>query len=305
MRFILLTGRGPIQLRLGSPGVVAFISAMALLLGAVGGGLGYLFAEYSLVMDPDARVTALEQRITSQHAQLDELTRVSNDHLQALSVRLGQMQASMIRLDALGQRLTEVAGLEDGEFNFDQPPAQGGPVGTEAVGVDPTEFVQTMDLLSRQLQDREAQFEVLDEMLAGRSMLQEVLPAGRPIRTGWLSSYYGYRNDPFTGQRAWHGGVDYAGVEGSDIIAVAAGVVTWSGPRYGYGNMVEINHGNGYITRYGHNRDLLVEVGEAVRKSQVVARMGMTGRATAPHTHFEVILDDRTVDPLEFIRAAN
>jgi murein DD-endopeptidase MepM/ murein hydrolase activator NlpD len=300
-----MTGRGPIQLRLGSPGVMVAIAAMVLLLGVIGGGVGYVIAERSLVVDPDARVTALEQRITTQQAQLDELTRVSSDHLQALSVRLGQMQASMIRLDALGQRLTEVAGLEGGEFNFAQPPAQGGPIGREAVGVDPTEFLQTLDLLSRQIDNRGSQFEVLDELLADRSIRQEVLPAGRPVRNGWLSSYYGYRTDPFSGQRAWHSGIDYAGVEGSDVIAVAAGVVTWSGPRYGYGNLVEVNHGSGYVTRYGHNRENLVEVGEAVRKGEVVARMGETGRATAPNTHFEVILDDRTVDPLEFIRASN
>jgi murein DD-endopeptidase MepM/ murein hydrolase activator NlpD len=305
MRFILMTGRGPIQLRLGSPGVMLAIATTVLLLGVIGGGVGYVVAQRTLVVDPDVRVTALEQRITTQQAQLDELTRVSNDHLQALSVRLGQMQASMIRLDAVGQRLTEVAGLEDGEFDFDQPPAQGGPLGQPAVGVDPTEFLQTMDALSRQMDDRESQFEILDGLLADRSIRQEVLPAGRPVRNGWLSSYYGYRNDPFTGQRAWHGGIDYAGAEGSDVIAVAAGVVTWSGPRYGYGNLVEVNHGSGYVTRYGHNRENLVEVGEAVRKGQVVARMGETGRATAPHTHFEVILDDRTVDPLEFIRASN
>jgi len=293
------------QLRLGHPGVLAVLAALALLVGAIGTGLGYLVAERTLVMDPDTRVTALEQRVTTQQAQLDELTRVSSDHLHALSLRLGQMQASVIRLDALGQRLTAVAGLEDGEFNFEQPPAQGGPEGPTTAGMDPSEFLQAMDLLARRIEDRDAQFAVLDELLADRSVLAEVRPTGRPVRTGWLSSYYGYRNDPFTGERAWHGGVDFAGREGSDVIAVAAGVITWSGARYGYGNMVEINHGNGYVTRYGHNRDLLVEVGEAVRKGQVIAHMGQTGRATAPHSHFEVIQDGRSVDPLEYIRAAN
>lgn len=305
MRFILFTGHGPIHLRAWHPGVLA-VAVLALSgLGGLGAVAGYLYAEHSLSLDPDERVVALESQLEAQQAEMDELSRRSTDHLDALSVRLGEMQARVIRLDALGRRLTEVSGLDDGEFDFDQPPAQGGPVDPRVVGVDPEEFVRTMDGLARQIEDRGTQFAVLDELLADRSVYQQVHPAGRPVTSGWLSSYYGYRSDPFTGERAWHGGVDFAGREGADIVAVAAGVVTWAGPRYGYGNLVEVNHGNGYVTRYGHNREIQVMVGEAVRKSQVIASMGATGRSTGPHVHFEVIRDGRTVDPLEFIRTAD
>ena len=112
------------------------------------------------------------------------------------------------------------------------------------------------------------------------------------------------RTDPFNGRREYHKGVDLAGKEGSDIIAVAAGIVTWSGDRYGYGNMVEINHGNGYITRYGHCKEVLVKAGDSVTKGQVIAHMGSTGRSTGPHVHFEVHKNGRVVNPLNYLRAA-
>ena len=141
-------------------------------------------------------------------------------------------------------------------------------------------------------------------MMMSRNLQAEVMPAGRPITRGWLSSYFGTRTDPFNGRRAHHSGVDFAGKMGSDVVSVAAGVVTYSGKRSGYGNLVEINHGNGYATRYGHGSELLVNVGETVKKGHIVAKMGTSGRSTGPHVHFEVLFNGRAVNPKKYIHAS-
>jgi hypothetical protein len=156
--------------------------------------------------------------------------------------------------------------------------------------------------LAAQIDNRMQQLTVLENLLMNRNLQDQVMPAGRPITKGWLSSHFGVRTDPFTGKRRRHYGMDFAGAEGSDVITVGAGVVTYSGSRYAYGNMVEINHGNGFVTRYAHNKENLVEVGEVVKKGQVIAYMGATGRATGPHVHFEVLQNGKVVNPLQYIR---
>lgn len=141
----------------------------------------------------------------------------------------------------------------------------------------------------------------MEALLAQRKIQRDVFIAGRPVKKGWMSSRFGRRTDPFNGQVAWHNGVDFAGKLKSDIVSVAAGVVTWSGPRYGYGEMVEINHGNGFTTRYAHNSENKVAIGEVVKKGQVIALMGTSGRSTGPHVHFEVYKHGRAVDPSSYI----
>jgi len=162
-----------------------------------------------------------------------------------------------------------------------------------------------MAQLGTQLDDREAQLGVLQNVLSNQNLSDRVYPKGRPVLSGYMSSYFGRRTDPFTGKPANHQGVDFAGKAGAEIIAVADGVVTWSSDRYGFGNLVEINHGNGYSTRYAHNEENLVAVGEEVRKGQTVALMGDTGRATGPNLHFEVLRNGQRVNPANFIRQAD
>jgi murein DD-endopeptidase MepM/ murein hydrolase activator NlpD len=125
--------------------------------------------------------------------------------------------------------------------------------------------------------------------------------SGRPIAKGWLSSYYGVRKDPFSGKPAVHKGLDFAGKEDTAIIATASGVVSWASDRYGYGKLIEINHGRGLKTRYGHNKNILVKVGEVVSKGQVIARMGSTGRSTGPHVHYEILRNNAQIDPIKFV----
>ena len=244
-------------------------------------------------------LASLEQDISKQKALINEARLSAESELDALAARLGKMQANVIRLNALGQRLVKVAKLDSKEFNFKNAPSYGGPA--EAEGVASVDFENVISNLDKQLNSREEQLAVLEEVIMNRQLRNSSKPRGRPITKGWTSSYFGKRADPFTGKIAMHKGMDFAGKEGSGIVAVANGVVTWAGDRYGYGNLIEINHGNGYTTRYGHNAKLLVQVGDSVEKGQVISLMGSTGRSTGPHVHFEVLKNDRQINPAKFV----
>jgi len=270
------------------------------------GGLaytGYWLGKQSVKFQPDVLYAVLQEQLEQQDLQINNTKRDVEDNMSALASRLGSLQARVIRLDALGQRLTKMAKLDKGEFNFDSVPAVGGPASSEVSPVDVPDFMQNIALLSKQIEDRGQQLSVLETMMMNRNLQAEVFPAGRPIRKGWTSSYFGLRTDPFTGRREHHKGMDFAGKDGSDVIAVAAGVITWASRRYGYGNLVEINHGNGYVTRYGHNKKIIVKVGDTVKKGQKISLMGSTGRSTGPHVHFEVLFNGRTVNPAKYIQA--
>ena len=166
------------------------------------------------------------------------------------------------------------------------------------------DVVDAMQSLNVQLDDRESQLSVLETVLLNQNLKARVYPRGRPVGSGWISSYFGKRTDPFTGKKAMHKGMDFAGRKGSDVIAVAAGVVTEVGAQSGYGKLVEIQHGNGYVTRYAHNAAVLVKAGERVTKGQTIAKMGSSGRSTGPHVHFEVLRNGKTVNPARYVQAS-
>lgn len=251
-------------------------------------------------------VKSWEARLHEQETHLHDLRQTTGQQVDALTLRLGQMQGRLLRLDALGQRLVESARLDNGEFDFNQTPAVGGPEqGATGESFTTPELTAMIDRLEMRISDREQQLRLLDQLISQARLEDERFVAGRPITWGWLSSRYGYRSDPFTGKRTWHDGVDLAGKEGSDIIAVAAGVVTFAGDRYGYGNLVEIDHGDGLVTRYGHCKTVKVSVGDVVQKSQVVALMGSTGRSTGPHVHFEVRRNGKSQNPEDYIQRAS
>ena len=263
----------------------------ALLLSA-----GYWYGKTNATVN---QLAELEHDISEQKVLINKARQSAESELDALAARLGSMQANVIRLNALGQRLVKVAKLDSKEFDFKNSPSYGGP--SEKESVTSIDFANVMANLDKQLSSREEQLDVLEDVIMNRQLRSESKPRGRPIAKGWTSSYYGKRTDPFTGKLAMHKGMDFAGKEGSKIIAVASGVVTWSGDRYGYGELIEINHGNGYTTRYGHNAELLVEVGDTVEKGQPISLMGSTGRSTGPHVHFEVLKNDRQVNPSKFV----
>ena len=305
MQLILLSkDRGHVgQLALTSGRVWFGVIACALLVcaGAFYGGI--VAARVFGISNPQAQVATWRDELTQQQAVVAITRRTLQQNLDALALRIGHLNAHIVRLDALGVRLTQMAGLKDGEFDFTSAPSLGGPEEPLAAGESNqiTGVVGTLDMLDEQLADRSRQLSVLEDLLLSRKLRDEVRPDGRPVTSGYVSSQFGSRTDPFTGRRAFHKGVDFAGREGAEVVAVASGVVIWSGERQGYGQLVEVNHGNGYVTRYAHNVDNLVAVGDTVRRGQVIARMGDTGRATGPNLHFEVLLNDKPVNPLTYI----
>ena len=243
----------------------------------------------------------VEKELAQQKSMIAMARANAQSELDALAARLGLMQAHVTRLDALGERLVRISKLDSKEFNFKHAPAFGGP--REAENGISVEFENVLGDLSDQLDSREQQLAILENVLMTKQIRQETRPSGRPITKGWTSSYYGKRTDPFSGKLEMHKGMDFAGREGSEIIAVSSGVVTWAASRYGYGNLIEINHGHGYTTRYGHNAKILVNVGDVVEKGQAISLMGSTGRSTGPHVHYEVLLNDRQIDPLSFVQS--
>lgn len=308
MNVILITRSnakaGPVKLGLGW-----LIAVLLAVLVTVAGGVGW--ASYQVGLNEAApvegeEVAALGSMLEQQRHELQETKARTQEHLDALALRLGQMQSRLLRLDALGERLAEIGNLDEGEFNFSETPPRGGldaPVST-AQSTQLADLLSDLSSLSRTIDDREHQLNLLEDMLMNRKLRREIHPSGRPVTSGWISSRYGYRKDPFNGRRTFHQGVDVAGKKGSDVVAVAAGIVTWSGDRYGYGHLVEINHGGGYVTRYGHNGKLLVEKGDTVAKGDVIALMGSTGRSTGPHVHFEVLRNGKSVNPSKYLRAS-
>ncbi len=267
---------------------------------------GYFGYQLAVSHEPQeyALETALElnEELQSSADALARLKQESQAQLEALTVRLASLQARLLRMEALGERITAVARLDAGEFDFNAEPGVGGPLSEDTVPYAPPAFIDAISELEAQIADRAQQLEILEGLMAERQFADDAAVTGRPVRHGWVSSPFGRRTDPFTGQLAWHSGIDFAtSAAGADIIAVAAGVVTAAGDRDGYGLALDINHGNGYVTRYGHAEKLLVGVGDIITKGQVIALVGSTGRSTGPHVHFEVYKHGRVVDPASYI----
>jgi murein DD-endopeptidase MepM/ murein hydrolase activator NlpD len=256
----------------------------------------------SAIVAPDEQVNAWNAELARQKAEVARVRRAVEEQVDTLAIRVGQMNARLLRLDALGKRLTEVANLKRGEFDFDAPPAMGGPEipANEPIAVVP-ELNDLLERLSVSLDDRERQLGALESLILARELSRQIVPGGRPVFDGYVSSPFGYRADPITGRSAFHSGRDFAGPAGSQVLAVATGVVTYAGRDGNYGQLVEITHGNGYVTRYAHNQRVLVAVGETVQKGNPIALMGNTGRSTGTHLHFEVLRDGAPVNPLAFL----
>lgn len=230
-----------------------------------------------------------------QAGQIDAAQREVN----ALAARLGELQAQANRLNALGERLTQAGQLGDGEFDFDKPVAVGGdgPVRDMAPG----ELRQGMDAVQFQFRASGRQLSVLESLLFNRKLEADATPSRAPVAQSYITSGFGGRADPFGGGSQYHKGIDFDANTGDPVLAVADGVVSYSGQRSGYGNVVEVDHGNGYVTRYAHNSRLLVQVGQLVRVGHELAKAGSTGRSTGAHVHFEVWENGHVVNPRKFL----
>lgn len=274
-----------------------------------------VFTISAFVVGYQSAVNQSEMKLKNQYIQSwlndlaskeDKLRRLENDskeQLESLTIRLAELHAKLIRLDALGEHLAETADLEQSEFNFSKAPAIGGPIEEKGgVAYLPPRFMDEIKHLGDEIDVREQELEFLNMLLGNSAFEVERYISGRPVKWGWISSRFGRRIDPFSGRVAWHEGVDFAGKADSDVIAVAAGVVTWAGPRQGYGNLVEVNHGDRHATRYAHAKKLLVKVGDVIEKGQKIALMGSTGRSTGPHVHYEVLKNGHPVNPEIYIK---
>jgi murein DD-endopeptidase MepM/ murein hydrolase activator NlpD len=240
--------------------------------------------------------------LAEQKREITDLKQQLQLRVDAMAMRLGAVNAHVIRLDALGKRLTEMADIDSHEFNFDLQPPSGGPEeDAEGVSAQVPDLTAMLSQLEQRVNLRDSQLLALENVILARELKEEIHPAGRPVTRGFISSYFGERADPFDGREAFHKGVDFAGSVGDKVVAVAAGVVTWAGERSGFGRLVEINHGDGFVTRYAHNQRTLVSVGTMVKRGEAVALMGSTGRSTGPHVHFEVLRNGRQVNPLSFV----
>jgi murein DD-endopeptidase MepM/ murein hydrolase activator NlpD len=302
---VIFVGRRPgnvQQLDLRHPAVI--VTAIAVVLAVIGGvfTLGLHMGLGKAAALPSATAGRWSAELVRQEEQIMQARQVLQEKMNALAMRVGQMNAHVIRLDALGKRLTQMANLDDGEFDFGNPPPQGGAEGAiEGQPAQIPSLTGMIDGLQAQLSSREQELGVLENLIMTRELNKQVYPQGRPVHQGWISSYFGRRPDPFTGYTAYHRGIDFAGPAGTRVTTVAAGLVSWSGEKAGFGKLVEINHGNGLSTRYGHNQAVLVKQGDMVRKGQAIALMGSTGHSTGTHLHFEVLKNGQQVDPLRFI----
>lgn len=288
MNIILLsrkTGR-PMTVQL-PPRTLAIAAAVVAVLCVALGSVGYYVA---------SRMGNAPVRVGSNAAAND-----ADEQLRAMTQRMAEMQARLLQLDALGEHIAEAANVKSDEFSFEKKP-MGGPL-TEELTVlgDRTSIEMRLDELSEEMDYTEIQLDALGDVLSARRMAPSSYLANMPVRRGYITSRYGYRTDPFTRRTAFHGGIDFAGPEGTDVFAVAPGIVTFAGVKSGYGNVVEINHGDGMSTRYAHARNLVVKVGDMVSKDQLVAYMGSTGRSSGPHLHYEVMRNGDQMDPSTYM----
>ncbi|MGN2392907.1 M23 family metallopeptidase [Pelomicrobium sp. G1] len=280
--------------------IVTLFALLVILGMAAASAIAYFAVRHASALAPLLGMQATDQGTSGgQEAQA-----YMQETIHALAVRMGQMQAQLLRLDGLGERLAQLAGIKPQEFSFDQPPGRGGaithlPQHTLSVG----QLADQLNELTRLLSHRSDQLHILESVLLESQLVRQLVPSMRPVDGGWLSSGFGWRIDPFTGQRAIHEGVDFVAPVGTPILAAAGGVVVTSEHHPEYGNMIEIDHGNNLVTRYAHASKRLVEVGAIVLRGQKIGEVGNTGRSTGPHLHFEVRRNGVALNPARFLKA--
>jgi hypothetical protein len=258
---------------------------------------------HSALVSDDMRAWLASAQTEEQHKQ-QVYMRASLD---AMAKRVGQMQAQMMRLDALGARLAKTAGIKPQEMSFDKLPAEGGPyVPAAQPDISLDNMAQQLNKLTLSMDDRGDKLSALETWMMQSHSNKWLIPSVMPVKHSWISSGFGKRIDPITGKVEIHEGVDFPVPKGTPIYASAGGVVEYAGFNpSGFGNLVEIDHGNGVMTRYAHNSKVLVKVGQIVKRGQEISLSGTTGRSTGPHLHFEVRYHGVAEDPIRFLKKAS
>jgi murein DD-endopeptidase MepM/ murein hydrolase activator NlpD len=302
MEFIVVrSGRASWRWKMRSRYGAAFAVAMVALV-VCGMALGYLIGAQRAPARVLAKTRQLQDQIMQQKQSIADIRTQNRGAINAVAARMAQLNAQVNRLDAMGAEIVHLAGLKKSGFDFSEPAGEGGPANNDEKPWQVGDLNAATSSLSQRLWHEERELTALESLLTGKKLSAQIVPRGKPVRDGWISSPYGWRTDPITGEREFHYGIDFAGHEGDKVHAVAAGVVTWAGPRYGYGNLVIINDGDGYTTYYAHNEKVLVKVGQIIKRGAVISLMGETGRATGPHVHLEVHKDGTPINPWRFVK---
>ncbi len=278
------------------------VGAVATLLGVLvlAFGLQYFMLRYASSINSPLLNTLI---LSAHQEQNEKMQSYLRENLNAMASKLGQMQAQLLRLDTLGERLAKTAGFKPQEFMFDQAPGRGGAVSTlPTYDLSLGDLDRQVDLLTKQVDDRTEKLGILDWLMIIDSAKKKLLPSVLPVEGGWYSSNFGWRIDPFNGVRAFHEGMDFMAEIGTPARAAAGGVVIYSDLHPQYGNMIEIDHGNGLITRYAHLSKRLAKTGDVVMSGGKIGAVGNTGRSTGPHLHFEVRQNGAPLNPVRFLR---
>lgn len=288
--------RTPKKFSFGNPKIAASAAGVLLALAAASFGAGFALRASDRIAS--AEINQLKQSLSEQQNELKAAREDAQRDINAVAARVGELQAQANRLNALGERLTRDGKLSDGEFNFDRVPGMGG--AEQAEDMPAGDLMKGLDQLQAKFKRSGEQLSVLESMLYNQQLQLSAIPSGRPSK-GYITSGFGTRSDPFNGGRAHHLGIDFDANTGDPVLAAAGGVVSFAGVRSGYGNVVQVDHGNGYSTLYGHNSKLIVRAGDIVRAGQQLSKAGSTGRSTGPHVHFEVHVNGRPVNPRQFL----
>lgn len=302
MNIILVSGRlaKARTINLGLPQLALLGLGALTAVVALSTALNYMALRFA----SDFNIPYLQTLLLSAQQQQHEKTQTYlRENLNAMAVRLGQMQAQLVRLDTLGERLAKLAGFKPQELAFGEVPGRGGAVSSlPSQDLTLGDFTRQLDLLTWQVDDRSDKLGILESLFTLDNAKKKLVPTMLPVEGGWYSSNYGWRIDPFTGQRAFHEGIDVMAETGTTIRAAAGGVVIYSDVHPQYGNMIEIDHGNDLVSRYAHASKRWVKAGDFVLRGARIAEVGKTGRATGTHLHFEVRQRGAPVNPAQFLR---
>lgn len=287
-----------------SPAGYSSVALLSVMLGALlAGSTGFWLGQQRLSDRAETDLATVLSHVNARHITSADPTEQASAELDSIAIRVGQLQAEIIRINALGQRLVEMSGLDSEEFNFLQPaPSGSGPEKVSLRENKVDEVAQDLAKVLAEIDDRKRKLVLLETLIMERDLKSHSVPDGWPLTTGGVvTSTFGMRRHPISGRRSMHKGIDISGKHGSDIVAMADGLVIFSGRKSGYGKIVEIRHPDGLETRYAHNSRNLVSEGDLVTKGQVIAKLGSTGRSTGPHVHFEVRRDGEALDPMRFL----
>jgi murein DD-endopeptidase MepM/ murein hydrolase activator NlpD len=281
--------------------------ALIFMAGVIGGAASLYYLTINHTIGGKLAIIG-EARASSSLDDAVQQEKYIKENLAAMAIKLGEMQAQLMRLDALGERVQGLAGVKPEEFNFKELPGRGGAelssLGKrDAHTFSMAEFRQLLEATEKNIEHRADYMNVVETSLMRDKIRFKLLPTIQPVNVSYNASGFGWRIDPFSGKGAFHEGIDFSAPAGTPIVAAAGGVVIAAEYHHQFGNMLEIDHGNNIVTRYAHASKLLMKVGDIVKRGQQIAHVGSTGRSTGAHLHFEVLVKGVQQDPHKFLAA--